>query len=87
MERKESDRDIFVGDKYFYPIRGTACLSACKVRGEGMRIGSFSCKNCEHILEHDDGENWIRCSRIEEALGEFSLPVINRKMQIAQGIN
>ena len=86
MVRNERDRDIFVGDKFFFPIRGNACLSACLVMGSGMRIGSAACQKCVHLLEFNNDEQWLRCSRIEEALGEFSLPVIKRKKELAQGL-
>jgi hypothetical protein len=86
MEMLEKDRDVFDGDKYLYPIRGNACLALCKVQGLGMRIGSSACQKCEFIRETHAEEKWIICSRIEDALGEFSLPVIKRKRQLSQGI-
>ena len=84
MEISEKSRDVFVGDKFLYPVRGNACLTRCKVVNDGTRIGSQKCRGCEFMQNYSAEEKWITCSRIDEALGEFSLPVIKRKAEIDQ---
>ena len=81
MEFQESKRDIFDGDKYLFPVRGGACLSTCKVLRNGTKIGSVKCQSCEFLLEYNHEEKWVSCSRIIEAVGEFSVAMTKRKEQ------
>lgn len=81
MALKETLMNRFYGDKFVYLKRGGACLSLCRVKQDGTRIGSVYCKTCEHKIEMNvspKGYDYIVCSKIDEALGEFSKPVVEK---------
>lgn len=86
MNLKETLMNKFYDDKFVFLKRGGACLSLCKVKNDGTRIGSVYCKTCENMVSLDTspkGYDFIICSKIDEALGEFSPPVVakNNKKQ------
>jgi uncharacterized protein YlaI len=62
--------------KYYYDTRGVlndTSIELCKVKNNGIMIGSYKCQECEHCVESSDQKNmwehWIICSKLEEALG------------------
>jgi len=80
--RRESDMNLFEGDKYFYPIRGLACLKLCRVKNDRTNIGSAHCRKCSSCLEHSASDNYIICSQIDDALGRQSIAVTRRDKNI-----
>jgi hypothetical protein len=64
-------------EKYYYDVRGVlndTCIEPCKVKDNGIMIGSCKCQECEHCIESsspkDMWENWIKCSKLKEARGQ-----------------
>lgn len=80
--RREFETDLFQGDKYFYPIRGLACLKLCRVMNDRTYIGSAHCRKCSSCSEHSASENYIVCSQIDDALGRQSIAVVGRDKNI-----
>jgi hypothetical protein len=79
MAVKETLMNKFYGDKFVYLKRGQACLNNCKVKK--AMIGSVSCRACENVIEmavSPKGYDYIVCSKIDEALGEFSPAVVEK---------
>lgn len=82
QSRRENDMNLFEGDKYFYLIRGSACLNKCRVLNDRTHIGSAHCRKCSSCLEHSVSENYIVCSQIDDALGKQSIAVVRRDKNI-----
>lgn len=64
-------------EKYYYDTKGVLndiCVESCKVKDNGIMIGSIKCKECEFCKEkatpNDMWDNWIKCSRLKEARGQ-----------------
>jgi hypothetical protein len=60
-------------EKYYYQYKKETgfCLEDCKIKIQ--RIGSMSCKECEHNRGHGTnrrGKDWIKCAVLDQALGK-----------------
>ena len=65
-------------EKYYFktigPLRMT-CIEECKVKNNGIMIGSFNCQKCENCIEHQKpcqytaNVDWIKCKVIDKARG------------------
>lgn len=75
---KETERNILLGNKFYYPKRGGACLSRCLVVKNSTRIGSVACQKCVKCIESNTAEGFIICSEIEEAVGLDSVAFSRR---------
>ena len=56
-------------EKYYFKLDHYTCLEQCKVN-DLANIGSISCKDCYNNNGFDWEENWIKCSRLSEAIGK-----------------
>ena len=75
---KESDRNVLVDGKFYYPVRGGACLSKCLNLKDGTRIGSVTCRDCINCVDSNTVEGYVICNEIETAVGEGSVALKTR---------
>lgn len=64
-------------EKYYYDFDSITknCTNDCLMWNEkglnwGRKIGSVKCKHCDFCEGFDNEENWIKCSRLKDALGQ-----------------
>jgi len=64
-------------ERYYYNTSGfnnDTCVEECMIKNNGVMIGSVMCQNCFFCKDHSDEDdlfnNWIKCSRINEAIIE-----------------
>jgi len=61
--------------EYWFKENNGTCLEKCDVRK--VMIGSVSCQECSFCIgmsercEFDGGVDWIKCSRLNEAIKSF----------------
>jgi hypothetical protein len=62
--------------KYYFKTTGWdngTCTEKCKVKDNGVMIGSVNCQICQFCVEHQKpceftgNVDWIKCSKIDEA--------------------
>jgi len=75
---KETERNILLGNKFYYPKRGGACLSKCLATNDGVRIGSIACQKCKNCVDSNKDKGFIVCSEIESAVGLNSVAMKRR---------
>jgi len=69
---------LYIMEKYYFKTTGTlrtTCIEECKIKNNGIMIGSVKCQECENCIEHQKpceytGDvDWIKCKVINEARG------------------
>ena len=65
-------------NKYYFKTTGTIrtiCIEPCKIKDNGIMIGSVKCQECKNCLEHESPNpftgdvDWIKCKNLKEATG------------------
>ena len=64
-------------EKYYFKTTGwnnAICTEKCKVKKNGVMIGSLACQRCEfcagppNIFHYAGDMEWIECKKLEQAL-------------------